>query len=157
MNNKKPFNHSHLTYILRVSIKGIRPQIWRKLSVPGNYTLGHLHTILQIAFGWDNAHMHSFTVDSTEYGMIGTDFGFSEVDDVTDEDAVCLYDLRLQPKQKFSYLYDFGDSWKHEISVSKIIPIADGDRDLEQPRCLGGKRAGPPEDSGGPWGYYGYA
>jgi hypothetical protein len=72
---------------------------------------------------------------------------------MTDEDDVCLYDLNLQAKQKFSYLYDFGDSWEHEIRVSKIIPPEDANRDLTRPRCLGGQRAGPLEDSGGVWGY----
>ncbi|MDR0710263.1 MAG: plasmid pRiA4b ORF-3 family protein [Spirochaetaceae bacterium] len=153
MNRKTSSEYPRQVYELRVSIADIRPQIWRKLSVPGNYTLGHLHAILQTAFGWDNDHMHSFTVNSTVYGMMSTDFGFSEEDDVTDEDTVRLDDLHLQPKQKFSYLYDFGDSWEHNIMVSKIIPTGAEGGNLPLPRCLGGKRAGPPEDSGGSWGY----
>ncbi|MDR2247804.1 MAG: plasmid pRiA4b ORF-3 family protein, partial [Treponema sp.] len=92
MDRKTHSEYPRQTYELRVSVADIRPRIWRKLSVPGNYTLGDLHAILQIAFGWDNVHMHSFTIDSMEYGMIGTDFGFSEEDDVTDEDTVRLYD-----------------------------------------------------------------
>ncbi|MDR2053318.1 MAG: plasmid pRiA4b ORF-3 family protein [Treponema sp.] len=153
MNKKTPSKYPRQTYVLRVSVADIRPQIWRKLSVAGEYTLGNLHAILQTAFGWDNDHMHSFTVDSTRYGMMLTDFGLNYEDDVVDEDTVCLYDLHLQPKQKFSYLYDFGDSWLHEITVSEIIPIDTEDKVVALPRCLGGKRAGPMEDSGGPWGY----
>jgi hypothetical protein len=97
--------------------------------------------------------MHSFTVDSVQYGMMMEDMGFGYGDDMTDEDSLCLYDLNLRPKQKFSYLYDFGDSWEHEIGVSKIIPAGDEKWDLTRPRCLGGQRAGPLEDSGGVWGY----
>jgi hypothetical protein len=123
------------------------------LRVPDDYTLGDLHYILQIAFGWEDDHMHSFTVNETEYGAIGVEFGFDEWDDVTDEDTVCLRDLYLPPKKKFSYLYDFGDSWLHEITVSKIVPIGPENEELTRPRCLGGSRAGPLEDSGGPWGY----
>jgi hypothetical protein len=140
-------------FVLRVKIAEVSPPIWRKLSVPGEYTLGHLHAILQTAFGWENDHMHSFTVDATRYGMIGTDFGFDDEDDIADEDSVSLYDLGLRAKQKFRYLYDFGDSWEHEITVSKIIPAGDEAGDLALPRCLGGNRAGPPEDSGGAWDY----
>ncbi|MDR2662418.1 MAG: plasmid pRiA4b ORF-3 family protein, partial [Treponema sp.] len=66
---------------------------------------------------------------------------------------VCLSRLDLQPKQKFRYLYDFGDSWLHEITVSKIIPIGAENGELMRPRCLEGERAGPLEDSGGIWGY----
>jgi hypothetical protein len=151
MNRKIHSNQPRPAYVLRVSIEETTPSIWRELSVPADCTLGDLHGILQIAFGWENDHMHSFTVNSQEYGM--TDMGFGDGGDMTDEDDVCLYDLNLQVKQKFSYLYDFGDSWEHEIRVSKIIPPEDENWDLTRPRCLGGQRAGPLEDSGGVWGY----
>jgi hypothetical protein len=147
--NKKV--NSQSAYVLRASIKGAKPSIWRKLSVPADCTLGELHKILQIAFDWDNGHMHSFTINSVEYGM--ADMGFDYGNDMADEDSVRLYDLNLQPKQKFSYLYDFGDSWEHEIGVSEIVPAGDEKWDLTCPRCLEGERAGPLEDSGGIWGY----
>jgi hypothetical protein len=154
MNKKGPPDAPRLAYVLRVSITDSRPPIWRKLSVPENYTLGNLHTILQIAFGWDNSHPHSFTVNSTEYGMTDLDdMGFGDDYDIIDEETVRLSELDLQPKQKFSYLYDFGDSWEHGITVSKIIPIDTENGDAIGPHCLGGKRAGPLEDSGGIWGY----
>ena len=140
-------------YVLRVHIADSRPKIWRKLSVPGDYTLGDLHGILQIAFGWANDHMHSFTVNSTEYGMPGGDMGFDDDFDIAGEDTVCLSQLGLLPKHKFSYLYDFGDSWLHEITVSKVIPAGPEDGELARPRCLQGERAGPLENSGGIWGY----
>jgi hypothetical protein len=150
----KTSSNSPAAYVLRANIKETNPPIWRELSVPADYTLGDLHGILQIAFGWGNDHMHAFTVKSVEYGM--TDLGFDDMgamEDTIDEDSVCLYDLKLRRKQKFSYLYDFGDSWEHEIVVSDIIPAGDEERDLAKPRCLGGERAGPPEDVGGVWGY----
>jgi hypothetical protein len=153
MGNKTSSSHPEAAYVLRVNIADSRPKIWRKLSVPGDYTLGDLHYILQIAFGWENGHMHSFTVNSTEYGMPVGDMGFDDDFDVIDEETVCLSRLNLQPKQKFKYLYDFGDSWLHEITVSKIVPIGDEDEELMRPRCLDGERAGPLEDSGGIWGY----
>jgi hypothetical protein len=151
MDRKLHSNHPRPAYVLRVSIKETKPSIWRELRVPADYTLGELHGILQIAFGWENDHLHSFTVNSVEYGM--TNMGFDDGGGMADEDAVCLYDLNLQAKQKFSYLYDFGDSWEHEIRVSKIIPPEGATGDVTQPRCLGGQRAGPLEDSGGVWGY----
>ncbi|MDR1174125.1 MAG: plasmid pRiA4b ORF-3 family protein [Treponema sp.] len=151
MDRKIHSTHPRPAYVLRVSIKGTTPSIWRELSVPADCTLGDLHEILQIAFGWGNDHMHSFTVNSVQYGMMDMDFDYG--DDMADEDSVCLYDLNLRAKRKFSYLYDFGDSWEHEIRVSKIIPPEDEKRDVTRPRCLGGQRAGPLEDSGGVWGY----
>ena len=49
-----------------------------------------------------------------------------------------------------SYKYDFGDNWTHDIVVEAVLPPEDGS---ELPRCTGGRRAAPPEDSGGVWGY----
>ena len=53
-------------------------------------------------------------------------------------------------KDKLIYEYDFGDSWEHELLVEKILPLEEGKR---YPVCLTGKRACPPEDCGGIWGY----
>ena len=48
------------------------------------------------------------------------------------------------------YEYDFGDGWEHEVTLDAIVPRQKGTR---LPRCLGGERACPPEDCGGPPGY----
>jgi hypothetical protein len=154
MDNKTSSSHPQPAYVLRVNIADSRPEIWRELSVPGDYTLGDLHCILQIAFGWENDHMHSFTINATEYGMPEIeDTGFADEFDAINEDTVCLSGLDLRPRKKFKYLYDFGDSWLHEIRVSKIIPAGAEDKEPTRPRCLSGERAGPLEDSGGIWGY----
>ncbi|MDR1107753.1 MAG: plasmid pRiA4b ORF-3 family protein [Spirochaetaceae bacterium] len=151
MKKQIPSGLPEKAYVLRVTLMGSKPPIWRDLSVPADCTLGVLHAILQISFGWENDHMHSFTVNSVEYGM--TDRGFDYGGSMADEDAVCLRDLNLRPRQKFIYLYDFGDSWEHEVRLSKTISTADAPGDLTLPRCLDGRRAGPLEDSGGVWGY----
>ncbi len=43
-----------------------------------------------------------------------------------------------------------GDGWEHEVLVEKILPT---DKPLRSSVCLTGKRACPPEDCGGVWGY----
>lgn len=53
-------------------------------------------------------------------------------------------------KQKFTYLYDFGDSWKHEVVVEKVF---EEDNSQKYPICISGERACPPEDCGGLGGY----
>jgi hypothetical protein len=70
--------------------------------------------------------------------------------DIEDEKRVKLGELIFAEKEKFIYEYDFGDSWEHEILVEKIFPIEKGG---QYPICLKGKRACPPEDCGGIWGY----
>jgi hypothetical protein len=137
-------------FVFRIGLEDSTPRIWRKLRVPGYFTLAELHMALQIAFDWTDSHFHSFTINSVEYMMdsqMGPDF---YGDDVLSEDGCRLDDLGLEEGQSFSYLYDFGDSWQHKITVSKILPFREEDA---APRCLGGKNAGPIEDSGGVWGY----
>jgi hypothetical protein len=137
-------------FVFRIVLEDSAPRIWRKLRVPGYFTLADFHQALQIVFGWTNSHIHSFTIGPVEYMMdseAGQDF-YDE--DACSEDDYCLDDLDFREKQVFSYLYDFGDSWEHRITVSQILPFRE---DLAAPLCLGGKNAGPIEDSGGVWGY----
>ena len=96
--------------------------------------------------GWSNYHLHQFIIHEGEYGIPDLDYGT----DIEDEKRVRLGEIILAEKEKFIYEYDFGDSWEHEILVEKIAPIEKG---LQYPICLKGKRACPPEDCGGIWGY----
>jgi hypothetical protein len=139
-------------FVLRVSIKYIKPSIWRSIQVPGSYTLGDLHNIIQIAMGWEMDHMHVFTINKEEYGP--KDGGYnSDMFDYEEEDFT-LDSLGFTEKDKFFYRYDFGDDWDHLIQVSKIIPASEADPiHRQEPFCLKGKRACPPEDIGGIYGY----
>jgi hypothetical protein len=77
-----------------------------------------------------------------------------EMDDVEeteeDEEDFTLNSFITGEKYKFGYEYDFGDGWKHTILVEKILPL---DATKQLPLCTAGKRACPPEDCGGVWGY----
>jgi hypothetical protein len=111
MKTNAPSNNSPPVYALRASIADVEPPIWRELNVPGECTLGDLHIILQIAFGWEDGHMHSFTIKSTEYGRTDSDMGFDGgFDDAVDEDSVRLCDLPLRAKQRYTYISVFGYS-----------------------------------------------
>ncbi|MBI2106757.1 plasmid pRiA4b ORF-3 family protein [Candidatus Woesearchaeota archaeon] len=54
-------------------------------------------------------------------------------------------------KQRFNYIYDFGDNWKHFVVVEKILDSADAPF---IPFCLSGERSCPPEDCGSIPEYY---
>jgi hypothetical protein len=132
-------------YQLKVTLRDIRPPIWRRIQVPGDTNLRQLHRILQTVMGWQGGHLHEFDV-------LGDPYGDPEVSegDVQDERSVTLGQLITGEKEKFYYLYDFGDAWEHEILVEKILPLEKG---ASHPVCLTGKRACPPEDCGGAPGY----
>lgn len=125
-------------YQLKLTLKGIRPPIWRRILVPANTTLSQLHGIIQVCMGWENYHLFGYDIYQETY------------DDETGGLSKRLGKLALGVKSKFNYTYDFGDNWEHEILVEKITPKASGSH---YPVCLAGKRACPPEDCGGAWGY----
>lgn len=134
-------------YQLKVTLRGSKPPIWRRLQVPATTTLADLHPILQVAMGWHNAHLHQFIVDGAYYSAVNLDDPFMETHDAG---KAILRQIAPREGSKFVYEYDFGDSWEHVILVEKIVPP---EPDVHYPRCLTGKRAGPPEDCGGIWGY----
>jgi hypothetical protein len=133
-------------YQLKISLKGAKPPIWRRVQVASDITLGKLHRIIQDAMGWFDCHLHSFLIHGVEYGQPAPEYDFQ----VRSERTVKLDQIVPKEKFKFLYTYDFGDSWDHEILVEKILPP---DPQTHYPICLGGKRACPPEDCGGVWGY----
>ena len=130
---------------LKVKLLGFRPSIWRRVLVPGNFNLAQLHNVIQEVFGWEDYHLHAFNIEGVEFGLPDPD-GWTEYQ----SERITLAKLNLPPKTKFRYEYDFGDSWIHEITVEKIVVPQEP---LKVPICLAGKRACPPEDSGGPWGF----
>ena len=137
-------------YQLKVTLDGIRPSIWRRIQVREDITLFKLHKILQEVIGWDDYHLHKFVIEGEDYSVICREADMLG-DDFTDEKKVRLNRVIPGEKFKFTYEYDFGDSWYHTILVEKILRPQE---ELKQPVCLKGKRSAPPEDCGGEGGYY---
>ena len=129
---------------VKVSLYGARPPVWRRLEIPSAMPLNLVHAVLQVAFGWHDYHLHVF---ETVCGQ----FGSPDLDDWAerqDEAAATLAQVAGAERAKAVYSYDFGDDWRHDIVVEKIIPAEPG---VAYPRCTGGRRDGPPEDCGGIW------
>ncbi len=129
---------------LKVTLRGSKPPIWRRLLMPGIATLGELHMAIQVAMGWENCHLHDFSVGHVRYG--DTD----NTDDVVDENRMTLNRMVKSGVTRFTYTYDFGDDWEHGIVIEKPPLSAEG---KSSPACVAGKRNCPPEDCGGIWGY----
>jgi hypothetical protein len=128
---------------LRIQVRDIKPEIWRRLLVPAEVPLGVLHEVIQVSFGWQNSHLHDFMLGNIRIGMA----------DVEDE-IFCIDEFAAplgavaNVGSSFLYRYDFGDDWKHDVMVEGIS--SDGDGVIT---CTGGARACPPEDCGGTRGY----
>jgi hypothetical protein len=131
-------------YQLKVGLRGAKPPIWRRLEVPADISLAQLHQVIQIAFDWDNSHLHAFQTPYGEFGTADAELGHRA------EAPVTLEQVAPEARSTIRYTYDFGDDWEHDILVEKVL---DRDETVSYPRCTGGRRAAPPEDSGGIWGY----
>ena len=135
-------------YQLKVTLRGIRPPIWRRFQVTDDLTFYQFHRVLQEVMGWYDYHLHAFDLGGWQITDVET---LAEGwDDGEDEQKARLNKYLHQEGQKFRYEYDFGDSWEHDVLLEKILPV---ETDAQYPRCLKGKRACPPEDCGGVWGY----
>lgn len=136
----------HKIYQIKVTLNDSKPPIWRRLLVPSTIMLSKLHEVLQIAMGWTDSHLHQFTAAGRFYGQPAPEFDFK----VIDEQKIGLDQLLKKAKDSITYEYDFGDGWEHKIILEKILPFDPG---TPLPTCIIGKRACPPEDVGGIWGY----
>ena len=138
----------------KIQIRDIKkPPVWRRIVIPGNFTFHDLHNTIQSAFGWWDEHLYQFQRYPFDGGWCVKDIdedddNWGERPEDARETNVATF-IQHMGLEKFVYVYDFGDSWVHDITVEKI----NHDANLDHPVCLAGKGACPPEDCGGPWGY----
>lgn len=143
-------------YQFKLAMKGITPQIWRRIQVPENYTFLDFHHAIQAAMNWEDYHLHEFEMLNPKTGnfeRIGTES--DDYDDFGDgslvpEKKAKISDYFTLENKAALYTYDFGDNWQVKVQFEKILPKQTG---LEYPVCIAGKRASVPEDSGGIGGY----
>ncbi len=133
-------------YEMKVSLKDYRPPIWRRFHVPGRITLYKLHRVLQTVMGWDNYHLYEFRVGEQRYGEPDPDHQV----EVKSARRFKVDDVFTIEGARFTYIYDFGDGWIHQVLIERILL---SEKELKCPVCIEGKRACPPEDCGGTGGY----
>jgi len=139
-----PGHSSERAVQLTVTLRDVEPAIWRRLVVPATLTLRELHAVIQTAMGWEGYHLHLFDVNGVLYGDVEEIEGRPR----GDEETFTVGQL-ADAVGAFSYEYDFGDGWTHDIVIDQVVAsVGPG-----TPHLVGGARACPPEDCGGPWGY----
>ncbi|WP_287995837.1 plasmid pRiA4b ORF-3 family protein [Acidiphilium sp.] len=126
---------------VKIRLLGISPMIWRRVMVPTTMTLHELHGVLQVAMGWESIHLYAFDIYAVQYGSFELMMGSPRVP---------LAQFSFRKNDKFSYTYDMGDGWVHEIRIESVCAA---DPKKSYPLCTGGSGACPPEECGGPRGY----
>lgn len=144
----------YVVFQFKITLEEIKPTIWRRIQVLDSYTFWDLHVAIQDAMGWNDSHLHEFTVtnpvtDVKEHIGIPDEEGFDEREVLAGWN-INIKDYFTHPSnQKVSYLYDFGDSWQHQVEFEGEYARHSG----KYPICLAGERACPPDDVGGSGGY----
>ena len=114
--------------------------IWRRLQVSEDCTFYEFHTHIQDAMGWEDYHLHKFYFEE-RYD--------EDYEDIEFNSHSKLKDYFQNDTKYIIYAYDFGDGWEHKITLEKILQT----KKKTYPICMAGKRACPPEDCGGIYGY----
>jgi len=139
-------------YQLRVTLLGIRPPVWRRILVPPEASVDYLHRAIQVAMGWTDSHLHHFLLGQRP-NLISVEPPDPENEGIyptVDSTHLTIRELFRRGGGRALYEYDFGDGWVHDVRLEKDIPVPAG---MSLPHCVEGKRACPPEDCGGVYGY----
>lgn len=146
-------------YKIRITLKDSNPLIWREFWIPEKVSFKRLHDTIQFAMGWHDYHLHEFSfekenlfisnnleeIEETEYYK---SIGKTPRAEVKDSSKVKI-DRYIKKYPKFSYVYDFGDYWEHEVEfISELSEYP-----MVFPVLVGGEGNCPPEDCGGIGGY----
>ncbi len=127
---------TQLVYELKVTLLDVEPPVWRRVKMPGSMTLDRLHTVIQKAMGWQDAHLHEFEVKDHRYGRPEPDEPEYEVEP---DWKIALRTAAPLEGKSFTYLYDLGGTWRHEVLIERIV-----NEPLRYPVCLAGDRRCPP-------------
>jgi hypothetical protein len=126
---------------LKITLKGTKPPVWRRILIPDTATFEDLHDAIQTYFGWDNDHLHDFTMALSPKGkrkitIAGKMPDGSQPGDVPDgliEDRVHLRDFISTDTPKITYTYDFGAMNEHAIELEILLPPEAGKK---YPSCI---------------------
>lgn len=145
-----------LAYLLRIELLHLKPTVYRDILVAPDVTLRRLHTIIQAAMGWDNAHRYFFAlptragenvwrIPSIRRWEPPNDDGWGER--ANSDGRTRLGEVLRAPRDRLLYLYDLGDEWLHRITLRDVVRTS-----YPLPYLLKAQQGCPPEDCGGPPG-----
>ena len=98
---------------IKLTLRDVRPPVWRRVEVASTTTLDRLHQVIQAAMGWENCHLHEFNDDEFAYSSIDPEFV-----DAIDSRTVTIGEL-AGVGDRLSYWYDLGDDWWHDVTLDE--------------------------------------
>lgn len=129
---------------LHIKLDHVEPSIWRRVEVPITTSLKGLHDVIQAVMLFEDYHLFEFNAGGKRYAVPDPEWDLGrETYAARNVRIGALVDRGITA---FDYTYDFGDDWRHSITVEAVT---DADPALEYPRFVDGERRAPPEDVGG--------
>lgn len=134
---------------IQISLPETRPMVFRRVLVHDVISLLELHVLIQMVMGWMDYPSFQFQIAGAKFPSIDG-IEAKDMEWVFDElQGILLRDV-LGDVKEFSYTYDFGDCWRHQIQILRELK---SEPYMNYPACIGGENACPPEDCGGPPGF----
>lgn len=139
-------------YTLRIELEMSEPLVWRELEVPSSISLSSLAQAILLAMGWSEDHLHQFVSDGRKCYSTSLNEPFSSFNDGAKRgSSYGISHLLKKEGDDTTFEYDYGDSWRHIVTLKAKSNYADGEKPVV--RLTGGANACPPDDCGGIWHY----
>jgi hypothetical protein len=158
-------------YKIKITLKDMEPLIWRRVIVPAEITFKRFHDVIQFVMGWENRYLYDFNIKEEKLRITIDEEAIAEYEFYSKKKLTKKNDpygyisrmLEITPRlcsevkidkylceyKNIEYVYDFGDYWKHDISLEEVLE----DYNYGYPTCIEGEGTCPPEDVGGVSGY----
>lgn len=137
---------------LEVSLRYVKPRVWRRFLVRNDVSFDTLHHAIQDACGWWDSHLYGFFAHHPRHVEWDSQFarspheggGWGEPSRARNAAKVKLNEVLADKGDRCVYIYDYGDSWEHDV---KVVAARELDEKFKR-RLLDGARAFPLEDCG---------
>ena len=126
---------------LKITLDDVKPEVLRRIEVPFNIRLDHLHLAIQAAMGWTNTHLYEIRAGDVGWGVPDPDWGDGPLDARKAHLHKVLEDVGTKTVK---YIYDFGDGWDHTIKIERLNDAVPG---LTYPFLIEAKGAALPRTS----------
>ena len=107
-----------------ISVK-FRKGCYRHIQIPKTKTLAELADVILWSFDFENDHAHAFFMDDLFWSDADSYFLSFVSDDGEERYTENVYLDILSVKQKFKFIFDFGDEWCFECQVLREIATED--------------------------------
>jgi hypothetical protein len=144
-----------MTLHFRIQILGVKPPIWRTVTVPARLSLAGLHRVIQDCFDWRSSGEHYFTLGELQY----TGDTQPDKDEIPAEHAhatpygnIVLTQFDFRAGDRFLYQYELrlasDPDWESRWTLAITVEATEESPKPARPRCTDGARAAPPDNAG---------